>query len=252
MWRRTTGRDYTQAPRDVSRRFPAQSQCPARLLVRFGHLREDTTCGSFAPSCNQMARRCADSELPRCLVGKKNGVLEPSRGPGYAMVVGAACCWGAMAILAKLLLRDRGVAPSACSSAGSSSWRRRRPASSACWSPLWPLSGLGRDAFSAPDPGWRAGPGGGRHGADDLIRPSVFGSRDSALEDVRRFQRPAVRHSHGHPNSQLAENPGGMGLLTGAAFPASFTPPDRSQDGPYDAPARAFFMAHLRSAPSTL
>jgi len=38
-------------------------------------------------------------------------VLEPSRWPGYAMVVGAACCWGAMAILAKLLLRDRGVDP---------------------------------------------------------------------------------------------------------------------------------------------
>lgn len=34
-----------------------------------------------------------------------------SRRRGYAMVAGAACCWGAMAVLVKLLFRDRGVDP---------------------------------------------------------------------------------------------------------------------------------------------
>jgi drug/metabolite transporter (DMT)-like permease len=38
-------------------------------------------------------------------------VIKSSQWRGYAMVVGAACCWGAMAILAKLLFRDRGVDP---------------------------------------------------------------------------------------------------------------------------------------------
>ena len=38
-------------------------------------------------------------------------MIERSRWRGYAMVVGAACCWGVMAVLAKLLLRDRGVDP---------------------------------------------------------------------------------------------------------------------------------------------
>jgi drug/metabolite transporter (DMT)-like permease len=38
-------------------------------------------------------------------------VAEDRRWRGYAMVVGACLCWGTMAVLAKLLFRDRGVAP---------------------------------------------------------------------------------------------------------------------------------------------
>lgn len=38
-------------------------------------------------------------------------MIEGSRWRGYAMVVGAACCWGVMATVAKLLFRDRGVDP---------------------------------------------------------------------------------------------------------------------------------------------
>jgi drug/metabolite transporter (DMT)-like permease len=38
-------------------------------------------------------------------------VLDPSRWRGYAMVVAAACCWGGMSILARLLLRDQSVGP---------------------------------------------------------------------------------------------------------------------------------------------
>jgi drug/metabolite transporter (DMT)-like permease len=38
-------------------------------------------------------------------------VVEHGQWRGYAMVVAAACCWGVMATVAKLLFRDRGVAP---------------------------------------------------------------------------------------------------------------------------------------------
>ncbi len=38
-------------------------------------------------------------------------MVEQGRWRGYVMVVGAACCWGVMATLAKLLFRDRGVDP---------------------------------------------------------------------------------------------------------------------------------------------
>lgn len=38
-------------------------------------------------------------------------MTEGSRWRGYAMVVGAAFCWGVMAAVAKLLFRDRGVDP---------------------------------------------------------------------------------------------------------------------------------------------
>lgn len=38
-------------------------------------------------------------------------MTEDGRLRGYAMVVGAACCWGVMATLAKLLFRDRAVDP---------------------------------------------------------------------------------------------------------------------------------------------
>jgi drug/metabolite transporter (DMT)-like permease len=38
-------------------------------------------------------------------------VIGSPRRRGYAMVVGAACCWGVMAVVAKLLFRDRGVDP---------------------------------------------------------------------------------------------------------------------------------------------
>ena len=38
-------------------------------------------------------------------------VAEDRRWRGYAMVVGACVCWGTMAVLAKLLFRDRGVEP---------------------------------------------------------------------------------------------------------------------------------------------
>jgi len=38
-------------------------------------------------------------------------VVEHGQWRGYAMVVSAACCWGVMATVAKMLFRDRGVDP---------------------------------------------------------------------------------------------------------------------------------------------
>ena len=38
-------------------------------------------------------------------------MVESTRWRGYAMVVGAAVCWGVMATMAKMLFRDRGVDP---------------------------------------------------------------------------------------------------------------------------------------------
>jgi drug/metabolite transporter (DMT)-like permease len=49
--------------------------------------------------------------LPNCHDVEEERVVEHGQWRGYAMVVSAACCWGVMATVAKVLFRDRGVDP---------------------------------------------------------------------------------------------------------------------------------------------
>jgi drug/metabolite transporter (DMT)-like permease len=48
---------------------------------------------------------------PNCHDVEEERVVEQGQWRGYAMVVSAACCWGVMATVVKMLLRDRGVDP---------------------------------------------------------------------------------------------------------------------------------------------
>ena len=61
---------------------------------------------------NRGVRKLQIASVSKCLPAiKEERVTEEGRWRGYAMVVGAAFCWGVMAAVAKLLFRDRGVEP---------------------------------------------------------------------------------------------------------------------------------------------
>ncbi len=60
---------------------------------------------------NSATRQSETSKLPDGQVSRERRVAKDPRWRGYAMVVGAAICWGVMATVVKLLFRDHGVDP---------------------------------------------------------------------------------------------------------------------------------------------